>query len=644
MKNLFIVIFYIALLPFFIFADTINVPADTSTIQGGISLATNGDIVLVAEGTYYENINFKGKLITVASHFLMDGDTSHISATIIDGSQNTNPDSGSVVYFISGEDTNSVLYGFTITGGTGTLIPSGPPPSLPFNLRVGGGILCRSDACISNNRIVNNSISSSSMISVGAGIIAGAGTPGDMAFVIIENNYICFNTVSTQGIYLCGGGGIAFGCRGRITNNDISYNQVISQNVQGTGGGLSLQYAKEVILAGNTISHNKIIATSNFEWGGHGGGLSTYHGWDLIIKGNRIFSNEVQVAQKSNGAGVLLEKIDGSVFENNTVFDNYNSGAGTCNGGGVCIWECEVILNANEIYGNNGTYGGGIFVSDSSGMLILTNNIVSKNHAQQGGGIYVTGPQTQAQIINNTIVADTADFGGGIFTINTSPVIINSILWNNDAVNGAQIYRSGGNTQVVYCDVQGGWAGEGNIDVDPLFVPGDYLYHLTDVGDTSSCLNAGIDAIQINGNWYYAPNVDFGGNPRPQPDTTMPDMGSWESDVINSLEEIKGLSFPKMFVLNQNYPNPFNPTTNIEFSIPKTEFVNLKIYNLLGQEVATLVSDKLTPGKYKYTWDASDFASGIYFYKIEIGGPSAGSPTERAGQSFVQTKKLILIR
>ncbi|MFC2088157.1 T9SS type A sorting domain-containing protein [Calditrichota bacterium] len=83
--------------------------------------------------------------------------------------------------------------------------------------------------------------------------------------------------------------------------------------------------------------------------------------------------------------------------------------------------------------------------------------------------------------------------------------------------------------------------------------------------------------------------------------------------------------------MKQNYPNPFNPRTNIKFSIPKTELVTLKIYNLLGQEVATLVSDKLVPGNYTYTWDASHFASGVYYYKIQAGG-------------FVQTRKLILMK
>jgi len=128
--------------------NTIHVPAQYLTIQEGINAASNGDTVLVADGLYYENINFLGKAITVASHYLVDGDTTHIENTIINGSQPTSPDSGSVVYFVSGEDTNSVLCGFTITGGSGTNW------YLDRWLREGGGIFCLS----SGARIVNNYI------------------------------------------------------------------------------------------------------------------------------------------------------------------------------------------------------------------------------------------------------------------------------------------------------------------------------------------------------------------------------------------------------------------------------------------------------------------------------------------------------
>jgi hypothetical protein len=92
-----------------------------------------------------------------------------------------------------------------------------------------------------------------------------------------------------------------------------------------------------------------------------------------------------------------------------------------------------------------------------------------------------------------------------------------------------------------------------------------------------------------------------------------------------------GDAIPDQYILSQNYPNPFNPGTTITFSIPKTEFVSLKVYNSLGQEVETLVSDRLTAGSYQYTWEAGTLASGIYYYKLQAG-------------TYVETKKLILLR
>ncbi|MFC2088770.1 T9SS type A sorting domain-containing protein [Calditrichota bacterium] len=85
---------------------------------------------------------------------------------------------------------------------------------------------------------------------------------------------------------------------------------------------------------------------------------------------------------------------------------------------------------------------------------------------------------------------------------------------------------------------------------------------------------------------------------------------------INGISE-NNSDVPHQLKLYQNYPNPFNPLTNIQFSIDKSEFVTLKILNLLGQEVASLVSEKLTPGKYTYFWDATGFASGLYYCKLQ---------------------------
>jgi len=101
--------------------------------------------------------------------------------------------------------------------------------------------------------------------------------------------------------------------------------------------------------------------------------------------------------------------------------------------------------------------------------------------------------------------------------------------------------------------------------------------------------------------------------------------------TLTSVEDFSLDNILTRFALQQNYPNPFNPFTNIEFSIPKSEYVILKIYNILGEEVATLVSKDHTAGKYKYNWDASRLASGVYLYRIQAG-------------DYVEVKKMVLLR
>jgi hypothetical protein len=88
---------------------------------------------------------------------------------------------------------------------------------------------------------------------------------------------------------------------------------------------------------------------------------------------------------------------------------------------------------------------------------------------------------------------------------------------------------------------------------------------------------------------------------------------------------------PSKFNLAQNYPNPFNPSTTISFSLPSKSFVSLKIFDVVGREVATLVSQELSAGNYKQQWNANGMPSGVYFYRLQSG-------------SFTETKKLILLK
>jgi hypothetical protein len=88
---------------------------------------------------------------------------------------------------------------------------------------------------------------------------------------------------------------------------------------------------------------------------------------------------------------------------------------------------------------------------------------------------------------------------------------------------------------------------------------------------------------------------------------------------------------PQTFSLNQNYPNPFNPTTTILFSLSSGSFVSLKIFDLIGREVATIVSEELSIGNYSRQWSTNGMPSGIYFYRLQAGTYSA-------------TKKLIMLK
>lgn len=88
---------------------------------------------------------------------------------------------------------------------------------------------------------------------------------------------------------------------------------------------------------------------------------------------------------------------------------------------------------------------------------------------------------------------------------------------------------------------------------------------------------------------------------------------------------------PSSMRLYQNYPNPFNPATSISFELPNESYTTLKIYDLLGREIMTLVSGKLQAGKYKYQWDANNLSSGVYFYRLQSG-------------NYNETKKLVLLR
>lgn len=249
--------------------QVIHIPDDQPTIQAGIDAAGIFDTVLVAPGTYHENIDFKGKFITVTSHFALDGNPAHIHNTIINGSSPTRPDTASVVLFVSGEIRYSILQGFTITGGTGTIWTD---PHYLVDYREGGGILCEgSSPTIRFNRIIDNdaSVVSPGCISAGGGgIRVGDGNP------LIANNLIMGNT----GRY--GAGVVLNFAEGTLRNN------VIVSNTGGedyAGSGVWSYAAGNTILENNTIADNLSVLP--------GGGVYVW-ATTMTMRNNIIWNNQ----------------------------------------------------------------------------------------------------------------------------------------------------------------------------------------------------------------------------------------------------------------------------------------------------------------------------------------------------------------
>lgn len=119
-------------------------------------------------------------------------------------------------------------------------------------------------------------------------------------------------------------------------------------------------------------------------------------------------------------------------------------------------------------------------------------------------------------------------------------------------------------------------------------------------------------------------------------DSTALNLSSVQQTLLQSVTEPLGISntgsnIPKDYSLSQNYPNPFNPVTHIKFTLPKDGKVSLKVYDMLGNEVAVYVNGFLKAGSYNADVDASDWASGVYFYRL-------------TAQEFTATKKMMLVK
>jgi hypothetical protein len=338
------------------------------------------------------------------------------------------------------------------------------------------------------------------------------------------------------------------------------------------------------------------------------------------------------------GGGILIQywapRIRFNIIKDNEAYDK--TGLASAGGGAIRCGDGNPLIANNIILHNRGRYGGGIVFNYSGG--VIRNNVIAENYGGEdyaGGGIWIIGNRFDKKIKiveNNTIINNSSVLpGGGVYLWSTNGIYLrNNIVWGNTAPSNPQLRVLSSQAQIIYNDVEGGFAGDGNIDFDPeLVMPGYYL------SNTSPCIDAGKDSVVFNDREDPA-NQGFA--LWPSKGTIRNDMGTFGGphcadlpQIITSVDERTQENIPDEFKLFQNFPNPFNPSTTISFSIPSSAFTSLKVYDIIGNEVAILVNEEKSAGDYSVNFNALLLSSGTYFYRLTAG-------------SFTEIKKMILLR
>ncbi len=371
--------------------------------------------------------------------------------------------------------------------------------------RRGGAIYCTdSSPIISHNTISGNS----ALYGQGGGLYCSGSSS------IISYNLISANQAlhPETGGMADGAGLYCAGSNATICFNTISGN-IASGSWSADGGGIFCSGGNTIISC-NFISANQVHQS---EWGGSaaGGGIYCPAG-STIISNNTISGNSAS-GQASRGSGISCS-YSSPTITGNTITGNIAScemtGIDAC-GSGISCFHSSPTIKSNTISGNSAvglwSKGGGIFLADSRPAII--GNSISGNSASgyqsNGGGIYCMS-NSNPTVDGNTIINNSTSingYGGGIYSSNSSPNLINCILWANSQ---QQFYVSGGSPQINYSDIQGGYAGTGNIAIYPAFVDtaqDDYRLHwgspCIDTGDPNPIYNDPDGTRADMGAWYY---------------------------------------------------------------------------------------------------------------------------------------------
>jgi predicted outer membrane repeat protein len=429
------------------------------------SRASDGDTILIATGTYTENLTITGITVTLRGGYTISG-TLWLTGT---GETVINGNDADRVFLI--HDSNSVLENLTITGG-----------QAPSAQCWGSGVwVTNGDVTIRSSTITGNT-----------GDCGGAGIEVNHdwgpAHLTLESSTVSYNTGGEKGGLRVWGGNTSAEVRDvtfisntagdsgggiAVVNNSsavIVDTHLFSNTADHGGGGIEVDVSAQAQITSVVIEHNSAD---------YGGGIAVRGGASAFISGTRVISN---TANESGGGVGIWNNGPVVVMANTIISDNYGTG-----GGGLSMWEPGSTFTGTNLLivdNRSGPGPAGIALSDSSGGQLMNVTVVGNDSATGFDGAEISGPASGFPIVN-------------------------SIFWGN-GTDGANL--GGNNLNVSYSDVQGGFAGTGNINADPLFIGGGD-YHL---GVGSPCIDKGTSA--------GAPTHDIEGTPR----DAVPDMGAYE--------------------------------------------------------------------------------------------------------------------
>jgi len=640
----------------------INVPADFPTIQAAIDAAANNDTVLVAPGTYPENLVLENKTVVLTSRFLTTGDSSDIELTILDGGGGE-----SVITIDQSVGRATAVIGFTIQNAENGILPTAKFDLLNCIIRdcvdgvdyeSGSGGLCKSNI-FENNDDDGIDLDLDVEIIIEDNIIRNNDDDG-IEIRLQPYNGPILNTVIRRNVFLDNGeDGIQFidynGWTARrflIERNLIIGSAFVgiglmgNQNTRETREGASIP--ERILVINNTFVANDFGLT----------------GGDSLVALNNLFLDHPGTAIKkvdgtstaaynlfwNNGTDIDSSNVDSTVtfFTDpllTSEFELASSSPAIDAGVALFIWEGDTVLNlASMSYSGSAPDLGAIefeFVMEPPqaefsatpviGEVPFTVSFTDESTGEitnygwdfgDGGTSTEANPLHQYETVGVYTVSLMVSGPGGSDT----ETKVNYIIANEPTAMPPDLLSPEDGSSGVSITPTLNWRSANAALRYRVQVATDAEFSSLFL-DESAVVDTSLQLTNLDGEttYFWRVNSNTGDGI-----SDWSEVWSFTTEIVSTVDGSTEET-PNRFTLHQNYPNPFNPTTTITFDLPEDSFVTLRIYNARGQEVATLVSKQLNAGQHRYDWQATGMASGVYFCRLQSG-------------DLVNTRKMLLVQ